>query len=393
MIRFRNVTLRNPVVVGSGPLTDTFGKIAAAAAAGAAAVSLKLTFVKVPFPSQMRSFSRPDEVILSPTNRRLDLNKGVELMRRVKGELDIHAMANFSAVGSAVDEWELLTERFLDAGADILEPNFCCPNLNTSDPRSHVEYDHGGVSIADHPDVCGRLVELMRKMTQRPIVPKIMPSTRGLLLRTCKAIRQAGGDGVHVVGHPASGLPPVLPDGTPDLPFLEYVAPGSTNGSICRYATYLMVAQAARATDMPIIASGGLDTGRHAIDAVMWGASAIAVCSAVMWHGWEVVGKILNGINDFLAEHMISSLDKIRGKALQHLTTPDRVQLLPGHAWVDEDKCIGCGRCLKPGHCEAIRMTEDKKARVDPQACIACGVCRALCPVRAIVYQVEGGPD
>jgi dihydroorotate dehydrogenase/Pyruvate/2-oxoacid:ferredoxin oxidoreductase delta subunit len=390
MICFGNVTLRNPVIIGSGPLTDKFSKVAAAAAAGAAAVSLKLTFVKVPFPSQMRSFSRPDDVILSPINRRLDLAEGVELMRRVKGELDICAMANFSAFGSAVDEWELLTERFLDAGTDILEPNFCCPNLNTSDLRNHVEHDHGGVSIADHPEVCGQLVGLMRRMTDRPIIPKIMPSTRSLLLRTCKAVRQSGADGIHVVGHPATGLPPVLPDGTPDLPFLDDVAPGSTNGPLCRYSTYLMIAQVAQALDIPIIASGGLTTGRDAVDAVMWGATAVAVCSAVMWHGWEVVGAILDGLNGFLADQELASLESIRGRALQHLTTPDKVRLVPGHAVVDEAPCSGCGRCLKPGHCEPISMTPAGKACVNPDVCIACGVCRALCPVQAIMYPTDG---
>jgi dihydroorotate dehydrogenase/Pyruvate/2-oxoacid:ferredoxin oxidoreductase delta subunit len=386
MIRFGKVALKNPIVIGSGPLTDKFSKIAAAARAGAAAVSLKLTFVKVPFPSQMRSYSLPDEVIISPTNRRLDLQEGVDLMRRVKDELDVCMMANYSAPGSAIDEWELLTERFLDAGADMLEPNFCCPNLDTSEPASRVERDYGGVSIADHPDVCGRLVELIRKMTDRPIVPKIMPSTRRLLLQSCQAIRQAGGDGVHVVGHPASGLPPVRPDGTPDIPLLDGVAPGSSNGSICRYSTYLMIAQVAQVMDIPIIASGGLDTSRRAIDAILWGATAVAVCSAIMWHGWEIVGRMLQGIDDFLAQQGLSSLDRIRGKALGHLTTPDKVRLLDGCAVVDEETCTGCGRCLKPGHCEAIVLTAKKKAHVDPRECIGCGVCRALCPVGAITY-------
>ena len=367
-----------------------FGKIAAAARAGAAAVSLKLTFVKVPFPSQMRSFSVPDQVILSPTNRRLELPEAEDLLRRVKSELDVCTMANYSAPGSAIDAWELLTGRLLDAGADMLEPNFCCPNLDTSDPGSRLEYDHGGISIADHPDVCGRLVELLRQMTDRPIVPKIMPSTRGLLLRSCEAIRQAGGDGVHVVGHPINGLPPLRLDGTPDIPFLGGVAPGSTNGSICRYSTYLMIAQVGQAMDLPIIASGGLQTWRDAVDAIRWGATAVAVCSAIMWHGWEVVERMIGGIDEFVASQGLSSLDRIRGKGLQHLTTPDKVRLLDGHAVVDEGACIGCGQCLKPGHCEAITLTEADKARVDPERCIACGVCRALCPVGAIHYEAKG---
>ena len=245
-VRFGNVTLKNPITIASGPLTDKFSKIAAAAEAGAGAVSIKLTFVNVPFNSQMRTFSLPGNVIMSPTNKRLDIGKAAELMRQVKDELDVCMMANYSAVGDATDEWELMSERFLDAGTDILEPNFCCPNLDTSDPRSKEEEDHGGASIADHPDVCATLVALMRKMTDRPIVPKIMPSTRHAQIKSCEAMKAAGADGVHVVGTPASGLPPLLDDGRPDMPLLEGIPQGSTNGSVCRYATYLSIAQVAR---------------------------------------------------------------------------------------------------------------------------------------------------
>jgi len=392
-VRFGNVMLANPITVASGPLTDKFSKIAAAVEAGAGAVSLKLTFVNVPFQSQMRSFSLPGNVIMSPTNKRLGINEAAELMRRIKNELDVCMMANYSGLGSALDEWELMTERFLDAGTDMLEPNFCCPNLDTSDPRSKDAEDHGGVSIADHPDVCGQLVELMRKMTDRPIVPKVMPSTRGALLRSCEMMQQAGADGVHVVGTPASGLPPLLEDGRPDMPLLEGIPQGSTNGSVCRYATYLSVAQVAQVTDLPIIASGGLDTWRDLIDAIMWGATGVGVCSAIMWNGWEVIGEMLAGVDDYLAGRGLSSLDEIRGIALSNFTTPDKVRLVEGHAFVNEEICIGCGRCLKPGHCEAISMTDEEKARVDPDECIGCGVCRSLCPAGAISYRIKDAAE
>lgn len=388
-VRFGNLTLKNPITIASGPLTDKFSKIEAAARAGAGAVSLKLTFVKVPFNSQMRTFSLPGNVIMSPTNKRLDIDQADELMRRVKGELDVAMMANYSAVGAAFDDWELMSERFLDAGTDMLEPNFCCPNLDTSDPRRKDEEDHGGASIADHPDVCGKLVELMRAMTDRPIVPKIMPSTRHTLIKSCEAMKQAGADGVHVVGTPASGLPPLLDDGSPDMPLLEGIPQGSTNGSVCRYATYLSIAQVAQSVDLPIIASGGLDTWRDVIDAVMWGATAVGVCSSIMWHGWGVVGRMLAGIDDYLAQRGPYTLDEIRGTALHNFTTPDKVKLVEGHACVNEALCIGCGRCLKPGHCEAITMDEQGIARVDPDECIGCGVCRSLCPVGAISYRLK----
>ncbi len=387
-IRIGNLTLPNPVVIASGPLTDKFSKIKAAADAGAAAVSLKLTFVKVPFQSEMRSYSLPGNVIISPTNRRLDLAEGEQLMRQVKSELDILMMANYSASGAAVDEWERLTEVFLDAGTDMLEPNFCCPNLDTADLKSAEQGDHGGASIAENPDICHHVVELMRKMTDKPIVPKIVGMERALLVRTARACFDAGADGIHVTGTPVSGLPPLDDEGEPSIPWLDGTPQGSTNGSISKYSTFLLVAQLAQLGDKPIMASGGLDNWKDCVDAIMWGATSTSICSAIMWWGWETIGHMLTGIKNHMESRGFASIDDFRGRALANFTTPDKVKLVEGHARVIEEHCIGCGRCLKPGHCDAIEMREEK-AVVDKEKCIACGVCRALCPTGAI----ENAPD
>jgi len=354
MIKFGNVTLTKPVTIASGPLTDKFSKIQAAAEAGAGAVSLKLTFVRVPFQSQMRTFSLPGNVIMSPTNKRLDITDAVELMRLVKSELDVVMLANYSALGHAYDDWKLMSERFVEAGSDMLEPNFCCPNLDTSDPKSKEHADHGGASISENPDVCYKLVGLMRGLTDRPIIPKLLAADRQTLQRAAEACQDAGADGVHFVGNPPSGLPPTDEDGKPRIPLLQGTPQGSTNGSICKYATFLGIAHLAQVCKVPIMASGGLDCWKDCVDAIAWGATAPSICSAVMWNGWEVIGQINEGLADFMQRKGYTSIEDFRGLALRELTTPDKVKLVEGSSWVDPDKCIGCGRCLKPGHCEAM---------------------------------------
>jgi TPP-dependent indolepyruvate ferredoxin oxidoreductase alpha subunit len=71
------------------------------------------------------------------------------------------------------------------------------------------------------------------------------------------------------------------------------------------------------------------------------------------------------------------------------MTTPDKAKLVDGASWVDPDECIGCGRCEKPGHCEAIEMLETGKAYVHDEDCIGCGVCWSLCPTGAISYRAK----
>jgi len=388
MVRFGRLELKHPVVVASGPLTDSFSKVKAAQDANAGAVSLKLTFVRVPFQSLMRSYSVPGQVIISPTNKRLDLDHGVELARRCKAELSIPIMANFSAVGTAEDDWKRLTEAFVRAGVDMLEPNYCCPNLDTSKMAQRGRHDHGGASIGENPDTVERLTAIMRAMTDIPIVPKVITADRHLLQESARAMEAAGADGIHYVGVPISGLPPVQEDGTPMMPLLHGTPPGSANGSICKFATFLGIAQIASVTKLPIMASGGLDTWKDCVDAVAWGAMSPSICSALMWWGWDVIRQVNEGVDDFLARNHYTSLDQFRGIALKHLTTPDKAVLEHGSSWVDPDRCIGCGRCAKPGHCEAITMAQNK-AHVDPDACEGCGVCWSLCPTGAISYLGE----
>jgi len=51
---------------------------------------------------------------------------------------------------------------------------------------------------------------------------------------------------------------------------------------------------------------------------------------------------------------------------------------------VNSEKCIGCKACIKTG-CPAISFDkENKKSNIDINACVGCGVCSQVCPVKAI---------
>lgn len=53
-------------------------------------------------------------------------------------------------------------------------------------------------------------------------------------------------------------------------------------------------------------------------------------------------------------------------------------------AVINPDLCSQCGLCLKSCRFDAIHMGNGNEYKVDNYACEGCGVCEAICPVRAV---------
>jgi len=58
---------------------------------------------------------------------------------------------------------------------------------------------------------------------------------------------------------------------------------------------------------------------------------------------------------------------------------------------LDEDICIGCGRCIEVCPHQVFLLTEKKAHIVDHDACMECGACARNCPPEAITVAAGVG--
>jgi len=216
------------------------------------------------------------------------------------------------------------------------------------------------------------------------VINKITPTSLNMA-EVALACQEGGADGLALFGGTSLAATPVdiYNNGKPLYPLTQNNSFGFISGPWIKLSTYKSVAQVAQNVNIPICASGGISNWRDNVEMIMWGATLTSACTVLMWEGFEVIKDIVEGTEKFMEEQGYSSYDDMRGLALKHLTTPDEIGLIEGTAVVDEDKCIGCGACLKPAHCNAIEM-EDEIACINPEKCVACSVCVVLCPSQAI---------
>lgn len=73
-----------------------------------------------------------------------------------------------------------------------------------------------------------------------------------------------------------------------------------------------MVYEVCKAVDMPVIGMGGISSFEDALEFIMAGATAIAVGTATFNNPYATV-EIIDGIQQYMAENHIASIDKIRG--------------------------------------------------------------------------------
>jgi dihydroorotate dehydrogenase (NAD+) catalytic subunit len=159
-----------------------------------------------------------------------------------------------SVGGFSADDYALLCRK-LDGLPDVaaIELNVSCPN------------------VASPAEATEEIVAASREATTKRLYTKLSPAV-GEIAAAAEAAAAAGSDGLSLV-NTLRGL--VLEAGT--LRPVLSTACGGLSGPALRPVALAAVYACYRATGLPIVAMGGVETGRHAVEFLAAGASAVAL--------------------------------------------------------------------------------------------------------------------
>ena len=81
----------------------------------------------------------------------------------------------------------------------------------------------------------------------------------------------------------------------------------------------------------------------------------------------------------------IVALSRLTGKSPTPLNRDNGIEAAPTVAFIDEERCIGCTKCLPPCPVDAIVGAPRRMHTVIAELCTGCELCVAPCPVDCIV--------
>jgi dihydropyrimidine dehydrogenase (NAD+) subunit PreA len=344
------------------------------------------------------------------TDRPLETN--LREIAEVKKRYPKHAVI-VSLMVESKDEWRDIIRRSEDTGADGLELNFGCP---------HGMCERGmGSSVGQEPAVLTEITSWAREFARTPVLVKLTPNI-GDIVEPGLAVVAGGAHGLSLINTIKSIVGVDLERMVP----LPRVGGGSTNGGYCGPAVkpiaLHMIAALARekGITIPISGIGGVSTWRDAAEFIALGATSVQVCTAVMHYGYRIIDDLLEGLNNYLDQHGMKSVNELRGRAVHAYKDWGELDLNYNVvAKIDASRCIGCQLCyvacrdgahqcihLAEGPCGAWHGDADhgkhprlapspivthkpieisnRQVRVpvvDERECIGCNLCALVCPV------------
>jgi dihydroorotate dehydrogenase/NAD-dependent dihydropyrimidine dehydrogenase PreA subunit len=386
--------LKNPLLVGAGPLSGTASHIRKCVDAGFGAICAKTSTLspylqKYPRPLyRLKDYTiKPDEPFYVPKdymwlhqehNSIFPADRFVQIIREASPYCREHGTVLIgSFAGRGLEEWQRIVTAYAEAGADAMELNFCCPfppEGLVNDPTEA----HLGIYFCQNPDQGAEVIRKLKETVGIPLFAKLGPGG-GNALQIAQIFKQAGADGISLFANDRM----LRIDIETGLPVNH--GPCATTSSHMIGATMRWTSEIVQLTKLPVLAGRGVTQWEDVIEMLMAGAAGVEMLAATIVHGLKYVRPLLTELEAFMERKRYKSVDEIYGRALKHILNNRQLieDTRPLYAEIDLKKCIGCRRCKDVCLYDAIEELP-KKNRTIKERCAGCTLCSQVCPVYAI---------
>ncbi|HBI91104.1 MAG TPA: dihydroorotate dehydrogenase [Terrisporobacter glycolicus] len=293
-VKIKNLNFKNPVIMASG--TFGFGKeyneIYDIEKLGGIS-SKGLTLNQKDGNNGMRVFETPSGMMNSVGLENPGVQGFIDKELPFFSDLDLVRIVNLG--GGTLDDYIKGAELLRGRDVDVIELNISCPNVKA-----------GGMAFGIKNEVAREVVREVRKVVDKPLVIKLSPNAEDIvgMARVCE---EEGADGVSLV----NTFKALAIDINKRRPIFENVYAG-LSGPAIKPIALRMVNEVSKNIEIPVWGMGGITNANDAIEFIMAGSSCIQVGTANFVNP-KIGLEIIDGIEKFMKQEGIKTLDEIRG--------------------------------------------------------------------------------
>ena len=291
---FAGLKLKNPFIVSSCNLTNSAEKNKKWEDAGVGAVVLKSLFEEEieAEADWMNDGTHAEELDYLQTYYRAHrLEEYLRLIKETKAVCTIPVIASINCY--QLTGWTDFAKQIQQAGADAIE-------LNIMSVCSELDYEYGAYERL-HIDI----VQKIKQVVSLPIVVKLGRN----LTNPMPLIHQ-------LYAHGVAGVVLFNRMASPDfnIDTLKFANAEALGHPSDLYESLRWVGLASeRVPALSYAASGGVTDGASLVKALLAGASAVEVCSALYRHGVPQVQEMLAFLSEWMAQHNFKKISDFKG--------------------------------------------------------------------------------
>ncbi len=206
-----------------------------------------------------------------------------------------------SVFAAHISDFQKLVAEVSELKPVAIELNLSCPNVG----------DEFGNVLASQQEASFAVMNAVRKEAGKiPVICKLAPNVPdiGVIAAACEV---AGADAISAINAVAHGMVIDIKTRRPVLGMKK----GGVTGPAIKPIAVAKIYEIYEAVKIPIMGIGGVSSWEDAVELMMAGATLVGVGSAVYFKGYKVVKEILEGMNLFLKEEKLGSINDLVGAA------------------------------------------------------------------------------